>query len=180
MPTTADLIVPPLLAYVIAAFLGIGLAFLRQRARGASWVGFDAVVFLFAFFPLPALAGLILAISPGMERLVPWMLAAILVSIPLAYLPTHLALSRVDRSYRDTAHLLGMGAVARIFRVDFPLAWKAIGLGKLLVLTRVAGEWLLVIGAIDRLNAFTAAIGALALAAAIGTAVAVDRLRLFR
>lgn len=176
MPTTASLIVPPLLAFVIAAALGIGLAFLRPRGRGPAWIGFDAVIFLFAFFPLPALSGLILTAAPGIERLVPWMLAAILVSIPLAYLPTHLALSRVTRSYRDTAHLLGLGPVARIVRVDVPLTWKAIGLGKLLVLTRVAGEWLLVVGALDRLSAFTAAIGALALASAIGTAVAVDRL----
>ncbi len=180
MSTTADFLLPPLLAFVIAATLGVALALFRQRGRSAAWIGLDAVILLFAFLPLPVLAGLCLTIVPGIDRLVPWLLAAILTAAPLAYLPTHLALTRLARPYRDSARLLGLGPVRRLFRVDFPLAWKAIGLGKLLVLTRIAAEWLLVIGAFDRLNAFTAAIALLALASAIGVAVAIDRLRPLR
>jgi ABC-type spermidine/putrescine transport system permease subunit II len=176
MLSPTDLILPPLLAYVVAAMLGIGFALLRARRSASGWVVLDIVVLLFVLIPVPVLANAFAAITPAdTNRLVPWMLAAALTAAPLAYLPARIALTRTSEDYRDTARLLGLGPVGRFFRIDLPLTWPAIGRGKLLALTRIVGEWLLVIGALDRLTVLTGAVAILSLVAAIAIGFSLPR-----
>jgi len=176
MPSLTELVLPPLIAYVVAAMLGIGLALLRARRTASGWVTLDIVVLLFVLIPVPVLANAFAAAAPtGTDHIVPWLLAAAFTAAPLAYLPARIALTRTTAEYRDTAALLGLGPIRRFFRIDLPLTWPALGRGKLLAFTRVAGEWLLVIGAPDRLTVLTAGIAILSLLAAIGIGFSLPR-----
>ncbi len=176
MPSLTDLIVPPLLAYLVATLLGIGLAVLRARRDAPGWVALDVVALLPVLIPVPVVAGALLAASPaGADRMTPWILAAALTAMPLAYLPSRIALGRTTAEYRDTARLLGLGPLGRFLRIDLPLTWPALARGKLLAFTRVAGEWLLVIGALDKPTVLTGGIALLALVAAVGLACSLPR-----
>lgn len=177
MPTASDLVLPPLIAFVLAAALGLGLALLRARRRGPGWIVLDAAVLLPAFVPVPALATVLIAALPQSGFLSMWIVAAGLSAAAFAYVPALIALRRVATSYHDTARVLGLGAFARFTRIVAPLTWPAFALGKLLALTRVVGEWLSLIGSIDNLTVLLAGMLALALAAAVATGLALHRLR---
>jgi ABC-type Fe3+ transport system permease subunit len=173
----SDLILPPLIAYLVAATLGIGLALLRARRSAPGWIALDVLLLFPALIPVPVLANAFLAAAPaGTNHLAPWLLAAALTALPFAYLPARLALAGCNARYQGTARLLGLGPVGRFFRIDLPLTWPALGLAKLLAFVRVLGEWLLVIGALDRVTVLTGGIVILSLVAAIGLAFRLPRL----
>lgn len=175
MPTTADLLTPPLVAFALAVALGFVLATLRAPRSAPGWLTLDALVLLPVLLPATVTANLALLATP--ERLVAWVLAAALAALPFAYLPVRIALARTVPTYRDTADLLDYGCAARLWRIDLPLIWPALVLGVLLGAARVAGEWFLVIGNLEQFTALTGAVLALALAATVGVALALGRPR---
>lgn len=174
MPTTADLLTPPLVAFALAVALGFVLATLRAPRSAPGWLTLDALVLLPVLLPAAITANL--ALFATNER-VALLLAVTLAALPFAYLPVRIALARTVPTYRDTAELLGYGCAARLWRIDLPLIWPALVLGVLLAAARVAGEWFLVIGNLEQFTALTGAVLALALAATVGVALALGRPR---
>lgn len=172
MLSTADLIAPPLAAFVVATGLGLALATLRAPRTGAGWLTLDALVLLPIFLPAPLLARAVAA--SGWPDLA-WPLAATLAALPFAYLPVRLALARSVATYRDTAALLGYGCLARLWRIDLPLIWPALLLALLFAFTRVAAEWFLVIANLEQFTALTAVLLALILGSAVAVGSALTR-----
>ncbi len=177
MPTAAELLTPPLVALALAFVIGLGLATLRAPRSGPGWLTLDALLVLPLFLPASLLANLALLLPAlGAERLTAWILATTLAALPFTYLPLRLALARTVATYRDTAALLGYNCPTRLWRIDLPLLWPLLPLSALLAAARIAAEWFLVIGNLQRFTPFTAALAVLALAAALTLGVALTRL----
>jgi ABC-type spermidine/putrescine transport system permease subunit II len=163
----------PALGFLLAAIVfGWAAAWLRARGRARWLAAVDALLLFPALIPAPIIAGALLpafqtAANPKWTAL---LVAMAVVAAPLAYLPVRLALVRVDRSYRNTASLLGLGAVGRMLRIELPLAWPALLLGALLATARMLGELAAAVGAIERFTIVTAVVIAIALVASAGVA----------
>jgi molybdate transport system permease protein len=157
MLSLPDLFVPPLVSALVATIIGLKAAGLRARGA-APWLFAVDVLFLFpALIPAPVLAGLLRPLLGGAHDPA-WLailIAMAIVSIPLAYLPARIVLCRLNATYRDTIRILGMGMIQRSLRIDLPLGWPAMLLGALLAFTRVLGEVVATIGALDRVTMLT-------------------------
>jgi molybdate transport system permease protein len=68
-------------------------------------------------------------------------LAALVVALPLLYLPAKAAFAAVDRDLEDEAKLLGAGLWRTFWQVSLPLARRPIAAGLLLAFARALGEF---------------------------------------
>jgi molybdate transport system permease protein len=68
-------------------------------------------------------------------------LAALLVGMPLLYLPAKAAFASVDRDLQDVARLLGAGRWRTFWQVSLPLARRPIAAGLMLAFARGLGEF---------------------------------------
>jgi len=79
-------------------------------------------------------------------------LAALVVALPLLYLPARAAFASVERELEDVARLLGAGRWAVFWHVSLPLARRSIAAGLLLAFARALGEFgatMMVLGDIE-------------------------------
>jgi len=68
-------------------------------------------------------------------------LAAVVVSVPLLYLPARAAFASVDRELEDVARLLGATRLRLFWHVSLPMARRSIAGGLLLAFARALGEF---------------------------------------
>jgi molybdate transport system permease protein len=68
-------------------------------------------------------------------------LAAAVMSLPLAVRAARTSFEEIDGRLLDVARTLGRGPVAVFFRVALPLAWRGIAAGALLAFARAVGEF---------------------------------------
>jgi molybdate transport system permease protein len=68
-------------------------------------------------------------------------LAALVVAMPLLYLPTRAAFASVERELEEVARLLGAGRWSVFWHVNLPSARKSIAAGLLLAFARALGEF---------------------------------------
>jgi iron(III) transport system permease protein len=81
------------------------------------------------------------SIAPTMNSLLAATVVMTLGTFPLVYLPVAAALRRADPAMEDTAHSLGVGRVATLFRVTLPLIRTALAGGCVLVVLTVISEY---------------------------------------
>jgi len=68
-------------------------------------------------------------------------IAALVVALPLLYLPAKAAFVSVDRELEDVARLLGAGRWRTFWQISLPLARRQIAAGLLLAFARALGEF---------------------------------------
>jgi len=68
-------------------------------------------------------------------------LAALVVAMPLVYLPAKAAFAAVERELEDVARLLGAGPLGIFWHVSLPLARRGLAAGLLLGFARALGEF---------------------------------------
>ena len=118
-----------------ATAMGIAAAFLRTRSRAAALVAIDTLVLFPALIPVEVIANLLaLCFGVPAHRESFWFISVALVSLPLAYLPPRMAFAANGR------------------------IWPALAVGALLAFTRVYGELVLAVFALDRFTIITASL----------------------
>jgi len=146
-----------LIATAITAMLAVPLAFLlaRHRFRGKSLV--EALLTLPLVLP-PTVVGYFLVVLLGVNgwigrwldrwfefRLVfDWrgaVIAAVVVSFPLLFLPAKAAFASIERELEDIATLMGANRFQIFLHVSLPLARRGIVSGLLLAFARSLGEF---------------------------------------
>lgn len=125
-------LIPPLVPAAAAVGGGIALAFLRTRSRAAALVALDTLILALALAPVELLAHTLALLSPAPKETL-WLASLAAVALPLAYLPPRIAWM---------AH-------RRIL--------PALLLGALLAFTRILGELIVAVAALDRLTILTGA-----------------------
>jgi molybdate transport system permease protein len=68
-------------------------------------------------------------------------IAAAIVSFPLAFKAARAAFEQVDPQFEEAARTLGLSPAAIFFRVTLPLAWRGILAGGMLAFARAMGEF---------------------------------------
>jgi molybdate transport system permease protein len=68
-------------------------------------------------------------------------IAALVVALPLLYLPAKAAFVSVDRELEDVARLLGAGKWRTFWQISLPLAKRQIAAGLFLAFARALGEF---------------------------------------
>lgn len=68
-------------------------------------------------------------------------LAALVVALPMLYMPAKAAFAAVDRDLEDAARIEGAGRMQLFFRVSVPLARRGLVSGLLLAFARALGEF---------------------------------------
>jgi len=68
-------------------------------------------------------------------------LAALIVALPLLYLPARAAFASVERELEEVAKLLGAGRWTTFWHVNLPMARRSIAAGLLLAFARALGEF---------------------------------------
>jgi molybdate transport system permease protein len=145
------------LATLLAALIGVPLAYLLSRRKfwGREWL--DAVCTLPLVMP-PTVLGYYLIVVWGrngwlgrwlhefwgVSLMFTWqgaVLAAALVSFPLVFKSARAAFEEVDRSLENVARTLGLSEGAVFRRVSLPLALRGILAGTMLAFARAMGEF---------------------------------------
>lgn len=155
---------PLLLTLKVASFstlfafiTGVLLAFLlaRGKFRGREWM--DAVFTLPLVMP-PTVLGYYLIVlmgrngwigrwlheTFGVTLMFTWqgaVVAATVVSFPLAFKSARTAFESVDPNLEKAARTLGLTELSIFFRVSLPLAWRGILAGTMLAFARAVGEF---------------------------------------
>ena len=145
------------LATLVAALVGIPLAWWVARTRFALREGIDATLMLPMVLP-PTVLGYYLIVvvgrngplgrwldqTFGVTLMFTWqgaVIAAALVSVPLVYKAARAAFEEVQPSYENAARLLGSGELELFFRVTLPVASRGIVAGLMLTFARAVGEF---------------------------------------
>ena len=141
------------LSTVVIAALGVPLAYLLSRAKGARGRLALALVMLPLALP-PLMSGLLLLYVLGPYTTVghlfagaltdTWIgivLAQTFVAAPFLVVAARAGFATVDPALEDVACTLGHGALARFWRVAIPTALPGIGAGLLLAWLRSFGEF---------------------------------------
>ena len=68
-------------------------------------------------------------------------LAAVIVSLPLLFLPARAAFAAIEPEYEEIARLFGAGRLQTFWHVNLPLARRGIASGLLLAFARALGEF---------------------------------------
>jgi molybdate transport system permease protein len=146
-----------LVATVMVAMIGVPLAFLMARRRFTGKSVFDALIVVPLVLP-PTVVGYFILLALGARSplgallrrtfdysvLFNWhgaVIAAVVVALPLLYLPAKSAFANVDRELEDLARLLGATPVQQFWHVSLPLARRGIASGLLLAFARALGEF---------------------------------------
>ena len=145
-------------AMVLAGLIAVPVAYFmaRRRFRGKSVV--EAVVTVPLVLP-PTVVGfglLVVLGKNGLGALVAWwsggreailftpmaaVIAALVVALPLVYLPAKAAFAGVERELEDVARLQGAGPLGIFWHVSLPLARRGLAAGLLLGFARALGEF---------------------------------------
>jgi len=148
-----------LVGTAVAALLAIPLAHAMARHRRLRWVHVvEALVTLPLVLP-PTVLGYFLIVLLGRRGwLGHWisgwtggytilfspegaMLAAVVVALPLIYLPAKAAFADIDPQLKDVTRLLGVSRWSAFWQVSLPLARRGILAGLLLGFSRALGEF---------------------------------------
>jgi molybdate transport system permease protein len=155
---------PLLLTLKVASFstlfaflIGVLLSFLLARGRfpGREWL--DAAFTLPLVMP-PTVLGYYLIVlmgrngwigrwlydTFGVTLMFTWqgaVVAATVVSFPLAFKSARAAFESVDPNLEKAARTLGLSELSVFLRVSFPLAWRGILAGTMLAFARAMGEF---------------------------------------
>ncbi len=146
-----------IVATVVTAALAIPLAFFlaRLRFRGKSLV--ESILTLPLVLP-PTVVGYFLVVLLGvhgwigrwlntwfdLHLIFDWrgaVVAAVVVSFPLLFLPAKSAFASVERELEDIAKLMGAGPLRIFWHVSLPMARRGIVSGLLLAFARSLGEF---------------------------------------
>jgi molybdate transport system permease protein len=146
-----------LVATLGVALIGIPLAFFMGRRRFAGKSVVDALLVVPLVLPPTVVGYLILIVlgtrGPvgrvldawfGYRVILTWhgaVIAALVVALPLLYLPAKSAFASVDRELEDLARLFGANALQQFWHVSLPLARRGIASGLLLAFARALGEF---------------------------------------
>jgi molybdate transport system permease protein len=146
-----------LLATLLVALIGVPLAFFMGRRKFPGKSLLDALIVVPLVLP-PTVVGYLLLIVLGARSPVGavlrrtldysvvfhWhgaVIAAVVVAMPLLYLPAKSAFANVDRELEDLARLLGATPIQQFWHVSLPLARRGIASGLLLAFARALGEF---------------------------------------
>jgi len=147
-----------LTATILAAAIAIPLAYVLARRRFVGKSVFEALLTVPLVLP-PTVIGYGLIIFLGKHGLIgatiaQWfggytilfrpegaVLAALVVAIPLLYLPARAAFASVEKELEDVAKLLGAGRWVIFWHVSLPLARRQIAAGLMLAFARALGEF---------------------------------------
>ena len=144
-------------ATLLVAAIGIPLAFFMGRRTFVGKSVLDALIILPLVLP-PTVVGYLMllllgsrgpagtALRKGLDHsvLFHWhgaVIAAVVVALPLLYLPAKAAFAGVDRELEDLARLLGANWLQQFWHVSLPLARRGIASGLLLAFARALGEF---------------------------------------
>jgi molybdate transport system permease protein len=146
------------IATALAALVGIPLAYFLGRRRFAGKSVVEALLTVPLVLP-PTVVGYGLILLMGRRGWIGAMiarhtdgytvlfrpegavLAALVVALPLLYLPAKAAFAAVDRDLEDEAKLLGAGYWRTFWQISLPLARRPIAAGLLLAFARALGEF---------------------------------------
>ena len=144
-------------ATALNLLLGTGFGFLLARRRFPGRELLDAVFTLTMVMPPTVLGYYLLVLLGRNGPLGQWLLhtfninliftwqgaviAATVVSFPLAFKSARAAFEAVDPQFEQAARVLGVGEAGVFFRVTLPLAWRGILAGILLSFARATGEF---------------------------------------
>ena len=146
-----------LAATAVVAMIGIPLAFFMGRRRFAGKSLLDALIVVPLVLP-PTVVGYLILVAAGSRSPLGGLLrrwfdysivfhwhgavaAAVVVALPLLYLPAKSAFANVDRDLEDLARLLGATWLQQFWHVSLPLARRGIASGLLLAFARALGEF---------------------------------------
>ena len=146
-----------LVATLLVALIGVPLAFLMARRRFPGKSVLDALIIVPLVLP-PTVVGYFILLAVGSRSplgallrrafdysiLFHWhgaVVAAVVVALPLLYLPAKAAFANVDRELEDLARLLGATPIEQFWHVSLPLARRGIASGLLLAFARALGEF---------------------------------------
>lgn len=144
-------------ATVLTAVLATPLAYAMARRRFPGRSLLEGFILLPLVLP-PTVVGYILIVAFGkggwFTRLLPepWdysivfrlegaVLAALVVALPMLYMPAKAAFGSVDRDLEDAARIEGANRLQLFFRVSVPLARRGLVSGLLLAFARALGEF---------------------------------------
>lgn len=164
-------------ATAAAAIVAVPLAFATARRRGL-WLKVVETILLVPLALPPIVVGYLLLILMGntgplgtVARMITGrsmlftelsaVIAAMVVVLPLVYLPTKEAFASIDKDLEDTARLWGAGPLTLFALVSLPLARRGIAAGVLLAFARALGEFgatVLVLGIQGRVRTLPIAI----------------------
>ncbi len=142
------------LATVVAALVGIPLAFVMARRRFFGKSFLEALILLPMVLP-PTVVGYLLLMSLGARG---WLspllggysivfkfegavLAAAVVALPMLYIPAKAGFASVERELEDIAVLMGANPWQLFWNVSVPLAVRGLGSGFVLAFARALGEF---------------------------------------
>lgn len=146
-----------LCATLLNGILGIaaGFALARWRIPGRDFL--DTLLTLPMVMPPTVLGYYLLVLMGRRSTLGAWLheqfdihliftwqgavIAATIVSFPLAFKPARAAFEEVDVKLEQAARVLGLSDAGIFFRVSLPLAWRGILAGVLLGFARAFGEF---------------------------------------
>ena len=160
----SDLWQPLMLSLQIAAvataltvLLGTPLAYAMARRRFPARNIFEAFILLPLVLP-PTVVGYLILMAMGrggwLTRYLPedWdysitfrlegaILAALVVALPMLYIPAKAAFASVDRDLEDSARIMGANRLQLFWHVSVPLARKGLISGVILAFARAVGEF---------------------------------------
>jgi molybdate transport system permease protein len=145
------------IATMVTAVLAIPLAFFLARKKFVGKSLIEAIFTLPLVMP-PTVVGYFLVVLLGVNgwigrwlnewfglRLIfDWrgaVIAAVVVSFPLLFLPAKAAFASIERELEDIATLMGAGPLRIFWHVSLPLARRGIVSGLLLAFARALGEF---------------------------------------
>ncbi|MET0961278.1 MAG: molybdate ABC transporter permease subunit [Noviherbaspirillum sp.] len=144
-------------ATALNLLLGTGFGFLLARRRFPGRELLDAVFTLPMVMPPTVLGYYLLVLLGRNSPFGQWLLqtfninliftwqgaviAATVVSFPLAFKSARAAFEAVDPQFEQAARVLGVREAGVFFRVTLPLAWRGILAGILLAFARATGEF---------------------------------------
>ncbi len=142
---------------ILVALIGVPLAYFMGRRKFPGQSVFGALLIVPLVLP-PTVAGyLILVVFGARGWLGRWLdhffgysimfnwhgavVASMIVSLPLLYLPARAAFAGIDRDMEDLSRLMGASAIQTFWHVSLPLARRGIASGLLLAFARGLGEF---------------------------------------
>ena len=138
------------LATAVLAFIGTGLAYLSAmyNFRGKSLL--ESILTLPLILP-PTVVGYFLLMLLGRHGIIPGysivfrleggVLAAVVVALPLLYLPAKASFAMVDADLQANARLMGANSLQIFWYISLPLALPGVASGLLLAFARAIGEF---------------------------------------
>lgn len=146
-----------LCATAIAALIALPLAFWMARKKVIAAVIFETILLVPLVLPPTVVGYLLIFIFGSNSWIGGWIesvfhyhilfsipaavIAAVVVSFPLLYLPAKAAFASIEPEAEDTAYLMGANSLQIFWHVSLPLARRGIFSGLLLAFARSLGEF---------------------------------------